>query len=130
MLYIDNQAASVELCITANNKTTFAKSAYDPAYAQHSASSILLLHMIEHVISTDKSSLLSFGLFDDDYKKSWCQERRMISGIVAFNTRTVWGAIGFASYSLSRLKDNIIQRIKPPLKLIYKKLIQKSAASN
>ena len=129
VLYIDNEAASVELCITANNKTTFAKSAYDPAYAQHSASSILLLHMIEHVISIDQSSLLSFGLFDDDYKKSWCQERRMISGIVAFNTRTFWGAIGFASYSLSRLKDNIVQRIKPPLKLMYKKFIQKSVVS-
>jgi hypothetical protein len=125
VLYIDDKAASVELCIAANDKATFAKSAYDPDYAEHSASSILLLHMIEHVISSDQAKLLSFGLFDDAYKKSWCQERRLINGIVAFNTHTFWGAIGFAAYSLGRLKDNILQRVKPPLKAIYKKYIQK-----
>ncbi len=125
VMYIDDKAASVELCIAANNKATFAKSAYDPAYAEHSASSILLLHMIEHVIRSDQSKSLSFGLFDDAYKKSWCQERRIIKGIVAFNTHTFWGAIGFTVYSLDKLKDSILQRIKPTLKTIHKKYIQK-----
>ncbi len=129
VLYIDDKAASVELCIAANDKATFAKSAYDPKYAEHSASSILLLHMIEHVINFDQAKLLSFGLFDDAYKKSWCQERRIISGIVVFNTHTFWGVIGFTAYSLSRLKDNILQRVKPPLKAIYKKYIHKESNS-
>lgn len=128
VMYIDNQAASVELCITANNKATFAKSAYDPAYAEHSTSSILLLHMIDHVISSDQSKLLSFGLFDDAYKKSWCQERRMINGIVAFNTHTLWGTIGFCAYSLGELKDNMLQRVKPTLKAIQQKYIQKQSS--
>ena len=125
VLYIDDKPASVELCIAANNKATFAKSAYDPTYAEHSASSILLLHMIEHVINSDQTKLLSFGLFDDAYKKSWCQERRIIKGIVAFNTHTFWGAVGFAAYSLEQFRHNLLQRLKPFLKAIHKKLIQK-----
>ena len=128
VLYIDDIAACVELCIVANDKATFAKSAYDSKYAKHSPGSILLLHMIEYVINADKSKLLSFGLFDDAYKKSWCQERRTIKGIVAFNTHTFWGAIGFTAYSLEKLKDNILQHIKSPLKAIHKKIYSKQSS--
>ena len=121
VLYIDNEPASVELCIVANNKAVFAKSAYDSKYAKHSVSSILLLHIIENVIEADQSNLLSFGLFDDDYKKSWCRERRIVKGIVAFNTRTLWGNIGLAIYSLIEFKDNILQKIKLPIKILLKR---------
>ncbi|MFT5452934.1 MAG: hypothetical protein ACI9N9_002432 [Enterobacterales bacterium] len=120
VMYIDDKAVSVELCITANNKATFAKSAYDSNYAKHSPSSILLLHMIEHVISSDNTKLLSLGLFDDAYKKTWCQERRIVYGIVAFDPNTFWGAIGYTVYSLKKSKDNILQRVKPLLKAFYK----------
>ncbi|MDW3094094.1 MAG: GNAT family N-acetyltransferase [Gammaproteobacteria bacterium] len=118
VLYIDNQPASVELCIVANNKAIFAKSAYDRKYAKHSVGSILLLHLIEHVIEADHSKLLSFGHFDDDYKKSWCQERRIVKGIVAFNTHTLWGNIGLTIYSLIDFKDSILQRVKNLIKNI------------
>ena len=126
VMYIDDKAASVELCITANNKATFAKSAYDSNYAKHSPSSILLLHMIEHAISSDKAKSLSLGLFDDAYKKTWCQERRIIYGIVAFNLHTFWGAIGYTVYSLKESKDKILQYIKRFLKPLYKSTLARS----
>lgn len=121
VLYIDGEAASVELCMTANEKTTFAKSAYNPKFSDSSASSILLLHMIEQAVETEKSKLLSFGLFDDTYKKSWCKERRLIEGIVIFNTSTLWGCIGLISYKLKHFKDVQLENIKPYIKALLNK---------
>jgi len=121
VLYIDEQAASVEFSITANRKTTFAKSAYNTKFSEHSASSILLLHMIEHSLEMEKSKLLSFGLFDDDYKKSWCKDRRLIEGIVIFNTSTLRGCIGLICYKIINFKNSQLEKIKPRIRFMLKK---------
>ena len=115
ILYVDGKAASVEMCIVANKQATFAKSAYDPKYADYSISSILLLHVIEHVITTDQVQQISFGVFDDPYKKSWCNQRRELWGVVAFNTKTIWGKVGFVCFSINRIISNAKQQLKPLL---------------
>ena len=121
VLYVDGEAASVEMCIVANKQATFAKSAYDPKYSDYSVSSILLLHVIEHVITTDQVQQISFGVFDDPYKKSWCKQRNELWGVVAFNTKTFWGKIGFVCFSLKR----IILHAKQQLKLFLLRPVQK-----
>ena len=122
VLYIDDEAVSVEMCIVSNKKATFAKSAYDPRYAKYSISSILLLHVIEYVVKTDQVDEIDFGLFDDEYKKLWCSRRRELWGLVAFNSKTFWGKCAFFCYSFERWSERLKQYLKPILIVPYKKL--------
>ena len=52
------------------------------------------MHMIERVIDVDRAAEVDFGVGDDPYKRRWASARRERWGLVAFESRTVRGALG------------------------------------
>ena len=116
VMYVDDEAVAVEMCIINNEQAVFAKSAYDPKFADYSISSILLLHVIKHVIENDHTTQISFGVFDDPYKKSWCNQRRELWGVVAFNTKSFWGLCGWTFHTLNQNIEYIKRLLKSTLR--------------
>ncbi len=112
VLYIDDKAVAADFAIITGNSAVGMKAVYDLDFSKYSLGSILHLYTIKYFIEKDFINNISFGLFDDDYKKHWCSQRRELWGIVAFNTNTLWGTCGYICYSLIQTKE----KLKLPLK--------------
>ncbi|MFQ5785358.1 MAG: GNAT family N-acetyltransferase [Alphaproteobacteria bacterium] len=101
ILFVDETPAAAQFWIASNRRATIYKLAYDENFARLSVGSILTKKMMEHVIDVDRVREVDFGRGGDSYKQDWmscCRERW---GIVAFNPRTVRGAM-HAGYHLGR----------------------------
>lgn len=116
IMYVDEQAVSVDMSIVTADEATFAKSIYDPDFSKHSVGSILCLYMIEYVIEQDKVKKMNFGLYDDSYKRWWCSDREEFWGLVAFNSKTFWGLCGYAAFCCNQWAESTKQYLKSKLR--------------
>ena len=117
VLYIDDIAVAADFAIITSHSAVGMKSVYDLEFSKYSLGSILHLYTIKYFIEKDFVKSMNFGLFDDDYKKHWCSQRRELWGIAAFNMNTFWGRCGYICYSLIQMKGK--------LKLLLKSVILK-----
>lgn len=105
VIYIDDVPAAAQLWTVHNGIAYIFKLAYDERYAEHSAGSILTMHLFEHVIDVDKVNEIDYLTGDDGYKKDWMSGRRERWGIRAYNRRSLLGLAGIAgSLGKERLK--------------------------
>jgi Acetyltransferase (GNAT) domain len=123
ILYVDDQPVAADFAIVTAGTAVGMKAAYDSEFAKYSVGSILHLYTIKYFIEKDHVMRVSFGLFDDPYKRLWCSQRRELWGVVAFNTETFWGKCGFVCYSIERLAEKCKQYLKPLLLTSYRKFI-------
>jgi len=91
--YVDNRPVAAQVWIVSNGVASIFKLAYDQQYAHLSVGSLLTARLMEHVIDVDRVSEVDFLSGDDSYKRDWMSGRRERRGIVAFNPRTVRGAL-------------------------------------
>ncbi|MFT5452228.1 MAG: CelD/BcsL family acetyltransferase involved in cellulose biosynthesis, partial [Enterobacterales bacterium] len=117
VLYIDDKAVAADFAIITSGSAVGMKSVYDLEFSKYSLGSILHLYTIKYFIENDFVKSLNFGLFDDDYKKNWCTQRRELWGIAAFNMNTFRGKCGYLCYSLILMQGK--------LKLLLKSAISK-----
>lgn len=107
--YLDDRAIAVQFWIVADKTAYIFKLAYDEAYKQYSAGTILTTKLIEHAIDVDKVEVVDYLCGDDAYKKDWMSSRRERWGILVFNTSTVRGCIEFSKemskFHIKRLLD-------------------------
>ncbi len=93
-VYLGERPAASQIWIIAGGRATIFKLAYDEEFKKLSAGSVLTVKILEHVLTHDQVVEVDYGRGDDAYKKQWLSERRERRGILAFNPRTLQGAIG------------------------------------
>ena len=102
--YYNDVPIAAQLWIVNHGRAAIYKLAYDEAYAQHSAGSLLTAHLMRHVIDVDRVDEIDYLIGDDAYKKEWMSLRRERWGIVAYNVRTLRGFQGFALQTLGEIR--------------------------
>lgn len=93
-VYLGERPAASQIWIIAGGRATIFKLAYDEEFKKLSAGSVLTVKVLEHVLTHDQVVEIDYGRGDDAYKKQWLSERRERRGILAFNPRTLQGAVG------------------------------------
>lgn len=98
LVFVDDKPAAAQIWIVSNGTAAIYKLAYDEAFADLSAGTVLTATLMEHVIDQDKVTEVDYLTGDDPYKKQWMTHRRERWGIIAFNPRTVRGCVGIARH--------------------------------
>ena len=76
VLYIKGRPAAAQLWFVCHGKANIFRLAYDEAWRQYSAGSILTSFLMQHVIDTDKVYEIDFLTGNDAYKQDWMSDRR------------------------------------------------------
>ena len=87
ILYIAGQPAAAQIWFVAHGKASIFKLAYDEAWKQYSAGSILTSYLMQYVIDTDKVEEIDFLTGNDAYKQDWMTERRQRWRLAFVNRR-------------------------------------------
>ncbi|MDB5991190.1 MAG: family N-acetyltransferase [Herbaspirillum sp.] len=109
--YIDDEPAAAQIWIIHNRVASIFKLAYDERFSHLSAGSILTASMMQHVIDVDQVDEVDYLTGDDSYKRDWMSHRRERWGIVAFNPRTLSGALSAFRHLGARRIRNLFGRI-------------------
>lgn len=82
---------AVQLWIVSGGRATVLKLAHDESARQHSVGSLLLSHMIAHLVDVEHIRQIDFGRGDDTYKREWASCRRQLMGLLAASPRSAGG---------------------------------------
>jgi ribosomal protein S18 acetylase RimI-like enzyme len=94
VVWLGEQPIAAQLWIVANGRAAIFKLAYDEAYKRLGAGTALTAHLMKNAIEQDRVYEVDYLIGDDAYKRDWMNRRRERWGLVAFNPRTIGGAIG------------------------------------
>lgn len=97
---IGGKPAAVQLWTVWNGTATVMKLAHDEAFARFSVGTILMAHMIRHLMESDSVIEMDFGRGDDAYKRLWSSRRRQRVGLIAANPHSVAGSFLLAREAL------------------------------
>ena len=111
-LYVEEKPVAVQIWIVSSGRATIYKLHYDLNFKQESVGAILMLRMFEHMIDVEHINEVDFGIGDEAAKSFWLKNQRPLCGMVAFNTKSIAGAICLAKYSA----DLNLQKLKTKLK--------------
>ena len=67
---------------------------------------------MRHVIEVDRVKEVDYLIGDDPHKQFWMSHRRERWGIVAYNPRTLTGALGLLREVLGRLAKNFFPGVR------------------
>ena len=93
ILYIQNVPAAAQIWFVKDKVASIFKLAYDARFEKHSVGSILMQHLMRHVIDADKVRIVDFLSGDEAYKKDWMSHRTECVGVRAYNLRTLRGLL-------------------------------------
>lgn len=91
VLYLDGKPVAADIYILFNGQVTSYKGAYDADYKKLSPATVLQIFASKHLIDVDGVSEINLGYGDEPYKKKWLSQSRDLTGILAFNPRSVRG---------------------------------------
>lgn len=91
VLRADGVATAAQLWITHSSTAVIYKLAYDERYSQFGVGSILSREMFRHALNVDRVQWIDYGIGSESYKTDWMSAMTKISGVEAFNRRTVIG---------------------------------------
>lgn len=111
LAYMDDRPVAAQIWIVSNGVASIYKLAYDQKFANLSAGSLLTARLMEHVIDVDRVREVDFLSGDDPYKRDWMSGRRERHGIVAFNPRTVRGALAALRHFGARTLKSCYRRL-------------------
>jgi len=116
LAYIDDAPAAAQLWIVNGGTASIYKLAYDERFSQLSIGSVLTARLMEHVIEVDKVREVDYLTGDDPYKRDWMSHRRERWGIIAFNPRTMNGALSAMKHVGGRTLKIIMRNLADKLK--------------
>ena len=105
---LSGQPIAAQIWIVAHGRASIFKLAYHEDFKRYSAGTILTARLMEHVIDVDRVREVDYLIGDDPYKASWMTHRRERWGIIAYNPRSVFGAVGAAREYLGRLMKPVV----------------------
>jgi hypothetical protein len=91
VLYLDDEPAATEAAIVSEGRAVLVKTAYDQKHRDLSVGSIIMFHMMQHLLDIDRARQITRGAFDAPFKSLWLSRHRQLNGIAAFSPRTVRG---------------------------------------
>ena len=103
LAYIDDVPIASQLWIVHQGVASIYKLAYDERFAHFSAGTILTARLMQHALDVDHVREVDYLSGDDDYKKTWMSHRRERHGFLAFNLRTLKGAVSVARHIGGRM---------------------------
>lgn len=112
VVWLKGQPIAAQVWMVANGKADIYKVAYDEAFKDYSPGTVLTAQLMRHVIEQDRVTEVDYLIGDDAYKKTWMSDRRERWGVVAYNPRTLPGALGALRESLGRRLKPVIERLK------------------
>ncbi|MBK9574242.1 MAG: GNAT family N-acetyltransferase [Rhodoferax sp.] len=110
--WIDGKPVAAQIWIVANGKASIYKLAYDEDYKSYAPGTLLTALLMQHVMEEDQVLEVDYLIGDDPYKQAWMNRRRERWGIVAYNPRTLSGALGMCQEALARPLKSIITRLR------------------
>lgn len=110
--WIDGKPVAAQIWIVANGKASIYKLAYDEAYKGYAPGTLLTALLMQHVMEEDQVLEVDYLIGDDPYKQGWMNRRRERWGIVAYNPKTLSGAMGMCHEALARPLKSIIAKLK------------------
>jgi len=96
IVWLHGQAIAAQLWIVAYGKAAIYKLAYDAAFKAYSPGTVLTAHLMQEVLGDEQVREIDYLMGDDPYKKHWMTHRRERWRIVAYDSRTVGGLLGWA----------------------------------
>ena len=102
LCYIDDRPIAAQVWVVSQRRATVLKLAHDQEFDRYSPGSVLLAHMIRHVVEHDQATELDFGRGDDAYKREWATRRRQRIGLLAANPRSSIGLAVLARQAIGR----------------------------
>jgi hypothetical protein len=96
VLYVDDEPAATEAAIVSGGRAVLVKTAFDEKYRDLSVGSIVMFHMMRHLLDVDGAREITRGAFDAPFKRLWLSRHRQLNGIAAFNRNTVRGWSAFS----------------------------------
>jgi hypothetical protein len=105
---LNEQPIAAQIWIVAHGRASIFKLAYREDFKRYSAGTLLSAKLMECAIDTDRVQEVDYLIGDDPYKTTWMTHRRERWGIIAYNPRSVLGAIGAAKERLGRLMKPVI----------------------
>jgi hypothetical protein len=90
--WLGDRPIAMQLWILWEGTATVLKLAHDQEFDRLSPGTVLLAHMIQHVIEKNGAHEIDFGRGDDPYKQQWATVRRQRIGLIAANPRSIRGA--------------------------------------
>ena len=116
ILYLGGRPVAAQVWIVWNRKATLYKLAHDKEFDHLSPGTALTFRMLERVIDGDGVVEVDFGVGDDLYKHDWASARRELWGIIAFDTKTLTGAMGamrhIGAQKCKNIREKLITRRK------------------
>lgn len=98
VLYIEERPVATQIWIVSHGTATIFKLAHDERFKALSPGSLLTGHLMRRVIEVDRVREVDFGRGDEPFKSLWLSQRRERWGILAFNARTLRGAVSAARH--------------------------------
>lgn len=90
-LLAGNRPVAAQIWVHRLRRATIFKLAFDQAWRQQSAGTVLTMAAIETALQEGATDEIDFGWGDDPYKQDWLPVRRQRYGVSAYNPRTAWG---------------------------------------
>ena len=94
ILLIDNTPAAAQIYLSFNGQVAAYKSAYAPAFKQHSPASLLRLFSFKQLFGEGPHGPLTeinFGYGDEAYKKDWLPQKRSLFSLTVINRQRLLG---------------------------------------
>ena len=82
---------AVELAVLAGGRATLFKTHFDPDFSKVSVGAIAIFKTMEYLLDQDRCATVDFGTDDDPYKSTWVSQRRVLSGLLAVDPRSIRG---------------------------------------
>ena len=98
---------AAQFWFTIERRAYIFKLAYDEAFSQLSAGTVLSAHLFKHSLDVDRVVEIDYLTGDDAYKRQWMTERRARVGVVACNPRTLRGALRGACEWTGALRQRV-----------------------
>lgn len=114
---LGGQAIAAQIWIVAYGRASIFKLAYHEEFKRYSAGTLLTAALMAQAIDVDRVSEIDYLIGDDPYKSSWMTRRRERWGIIAYNPRSMRGALG-------AVREYAIRIVKPFVKWMRGKVVQ------
>ncbi len=116
LLYLDEQPVATTLSFILDGIASIKKWHFNNTLREHHVGDLVMSHMVEHLIDTDRASCIDLGKAAASHKVKWVKHERSMHGFVAFHPGTLHG-------QFRRLRFRSEQIIRSQLSLLKRKYL-------
>ena len=121
ILFINEEPVATETAVVSDGRATMVKTAYKETFKNASVGSLIIMHVMQHLLDVERVREIDFGPFDAPYKALWVSQRRELRGVVCYN-RTAGGYYAQAQHLAIARARAARARLKPIVEQVRKRL--------